>query len=195
MHAKVYKAMFLVVLVGMPLAAWRMAFVPRNAMAGRLDTQVAAKRERLKAVNKATATIGDLEKEIEALNKAINFLRAKLPSEKEIDKVLQEVWGLAEENHLVTKSIRTMDRKKLPADMAASMGQGEQPITIQLEGSFLGFYAFMQALEKQPRIMLVREMNMLKPEKSPEGYVSVEFIVTIFFENSENKPWQKTFAR
>ena len=42
MHAKVYKAMFLVVLVGMPLAAWRMAFVPRNAMAGRLDTQVAA---------------------------------------------------------------------------------------------------------------------------------------------------------
>ncbi|MCY2928268.1 MAG: type 4a pilus biogenesis protein PilO [Planctomycetota bacterium] len=194
MQAKVYKAMFLALLVGLPLAAWRMAFVPRNVMAGKIETQVADKRERLKAVNKATATIGDLEKEIEALNKAINYLRAKLPSEKEIDKVLQEVWGLAERNHLVTKSIRTMDRKKLPADVAASMGQGEQPITIQLEGSFLGFYAFMQELEKQPRIMLVREMTMLKPEKAPEGYVSVEFIVTIFFENSENKPWQKTYA-
>ena len=88
-----------------------------------------------------------------------------------------------------------MDRKKLPADVAASMGQGEQPITIQLEGSFLGFYAFLQELEKQPRIMLVREMNMLKTEKAAEGYVSVEFIVTIFFENSEARPWQKTFAR
>ena len=194
MQAKVYKAMFLALLLGLPLAAWRMAFVPRNVMAGKIETQVADKRERLKAVNKATATIGDLEKEIEALNKAINYLRAKLPSEKEIDKVLQEVWGLAERNHLVTKSIRTMDRKKLPADVAASMGQGEQPITIQLEGSFLGFYAFLQELEKQPRIMLVREMTMLKPEKAPEGYVSVEFIVTIFFENSENKSWQKTFA-
>ena len=195
MQAKVYKALFLAVLVGLPLSAWRMAFVPRNVMAGKLESQVADKRERLKAVNKATATIGDLEKEIEALNKAINYLRAKLPNEKEIDKVLQEVWGLAERNHLVTKSIRTMDRKKLPADVAASMGQGEQPITIQLEGSFLGFYAFLQELEKQPRIMLVREMNMLKTEKAAEGYISVEFIVTIFFENSEAKPWQKTFAR
>ena len=196
MHTKIYKALFLVVLVGMPLAAWRMAFVPRNAMAGRLESQVAAKREKLKAVNKATATIGNLEKEIEALHKAISFLRAKLPTEKEIDKVLQEVWGLAEQNRLITKSIRTMERKKMPADVVASMGQGEQPITIQLEGDFLGFYSFLQALEKQPRIMLLREMTMNKAESSPQGHVSVEFIVTIFFENSQEKaPWQKTSAR
>ena len=58
-----------------------------------------------------------------------------------------------------------------------------------LEGDFLGFYAFLQALENQPRIMRIHEMEleMLDKHGVPTGRVQASFTVTIFFEPSDGK--------
>ena len=101
-----------------------------------------------------------------------------------MDKVLREVWRLAEANHLTTKSIRTLKSggKAMLADPNGPYA--EQPISMKLEGPFKGFYGFLLALEVQPRIMRVREMKVEKLPRSVEGMVRAECEVSVFFERA-----------
>ncbi len=174
---------FAAVLMAIPLGAWQFIFKPRNLREQEMRQQIEAKQERLRALNYATANIGDLQKEISSLQSAIQYFQSKLPNEKEIDKVLQEVWQMAERNQLVTKSIRTLQRTGGAAEAGSHC---EQPISMQLEGDYMGLYAFMQALENQPRIMRIRSMTIRKPDKGGEGMVHATFIMSVFFEQSEN---------
>jgi len=176
---------FIVLLTGIPVVAWRFVFRPQNAQNAEMQKQIEAKQARLRELNQATGTIGDLRQRIEKLEKAMAFFRSKLPSEKEIDKVLQEVWQLAESNRLRTKSIRTLDRDRNSEFTSRAGAYCAQPISVQLEGSFLGFYSFLQALEDQPRIMRVQKMNLQKLKQGAEGTVQAEFIMTIFFEGTD----------
>ena len=138
----VFTALLLVILVG----TWWFVLRPNSRRNAEMIAQIAAKQEKLRELNQATGTIGDLKGEIASLDKAIHFFQSKLPNEKEIDKVLQEVWQMAERSQLVTKSIRTLQRTGAPRDAG---GPNEQPISMQLEGDYMGLYAFMQALENQ----------------------------------------------
>ncbi|MCJ7544015.1 MAG: type 4a pilus biogenesis protein PilO [Phycisphaerae bacterium] len=175
---------FVVLLMMIPLAAWWLVFRPADLYKAQMLEQVHVRQERLRELNQATAMLGDLKLEIAALEKAIGFFQSKLPSEKEIDKVLREVWRLAETNHLVTKSIRT-----LPVDeKTASATPREQPIAVQLEGDFRGFYGFLQALENQPRIMRINSMTVGKLKNASEGQVEAIFNMSIFFERAPTAP-------
>jgi Tfp pilus assembly protein PilO len=178
-------------LLAIPVGAWWFVFRPRSAGNAEMLQQIEAKRSKLQELNRATATIGDLRNEIASLEKGVAYFQSKLPSEKEIDKVLQEVWRLAEMNQLTTKSIRTMDRPGQMALLAPAEGpHAEQPITMKLEGDFIGFYSFLLALENQPRIMRIRKMTVKKPDKGAEGVIQVEFVMSVFFERSaKDKPW------
>jgi Tfp pilus assembly protein PilO len=100
-----------------------------------------------------------------------------------MDKVLQEIWHLAETNQLLAKSIRTLPSSE-QTEIAGPAGPHEQPIAVQLEGDFRGFYSFLQALENQPRIMRVSQMTLEKLKDAPEGHVKVNFDMTIFFERA-----------
>lgn len=174
-------------LIAVPVGAWWYVFRPRNARDAELRAQIAERQEKLQALNRATATIGDLQRQITSLKEAIGFFHSKLPSEKEIDRVLQEIWRMAESNKLLTKSIRTLKRKDSWRFTAAAGPHAEQPIMIQLEGDFLGFYAFLQALENQPRIMRIQDMVLKKPAKGPEGHMKARFVMTIFFERGKGR--------
>jgi len=180
---------FVVLLMGIPVVSWWFVFRPQNAQCQEMRAQIEAKQARLRELNRATATIGDLRDRIGKLEKAMAYFRSKLPSEKEIDKVLQEIWRLAESNQLRAKSIRTMDRTKGPTAFASNGEFCEQPIAVQLEGGFLGFYAFLQALENQPRIMRIQKMDLAKPRSGVQGDMQVDFNMSIFFEGaSKDKP-------
>ncbi|MCK4602325.1 MAG: type 4a pilus biogenesis protein PilO [Phycisphaerae bacterium] len=180
---------FVLLLMGIPVAAWWLVFRPNNASNAEMFQQIESKQAKLQELNRATGTIGDLKKEIQSLTKAMRFLQAKLPSQKEIDKILQEVWQLAEANNLVTKSIRTQKR---PRGISGIMGvqQAEQPIAVQLEGNFKGLYAFLLALENRPRIMRIHKIKISKLKNGPEGTVTADFVMSIFFEaNEKGKSW------
>ncbi len=173
------------ILLAIPVGAWWFVFRPHNAHNAEMRLEIEAKQEKLKALDRATGTIGSLKKEIATLTKAVAFFESKLPSKKEIDKVLQEVWRLAEANRLVTKSIRTLDRKKSGFTTADS-SHCEQPIAVKLEGNFAGLYVFLQALESQPRIMRIRHMKLTKPNGAPQGHVNADFTLSVFFEKEES---------
>ena len=82
----------------------------------------------------------DLPSEIEKLRKAISFFEGKLPEEKEMDKVLREVWQIAEKNGLTTKSVRSLKP-------VAGNDYSEQPIRMVITGGFGGYYNFLRDVE------------------------------------------------
>ena len=173
---------FALLLMAIPLGAWHFLFRPQNRQDTELRRQIELKQEKLRAVNRATAVIGDLQKEIASLTGAIEFFQSKLPSDKEIDQVLQELWQIAETNQLTTKSVRTLPRSQENL-LTAGNQHAEQPISMQLEGDFNGFYGFLQALESRPRIMRIRSLTMSRSAKV-QGGIQASLVMSIFFERS-----------
>ena len=179
------EALLAALLLGLPLGAWWFVFRPANDQHSEVRKQVEAKQQKLRKLNRLVGTVGSLKEEIASLEKAIAFFQSKLPSEKEIDKVLWETWRLAERNKLATKSIRTETRGPRSTSPYDTGSQSEQPIVIKLEGDFNGLYTFLQELENQPRIMRISRMKIVKAKKAPEGHVEASLDVSVFFEHSE----------
>lgn len=174
---------FVLLLAAIPLGSWWFVFRPRNARTAGMLVQIEAKQAKLRQLNETIAAIGDIQGEIGQLEKGIGFLQSKLPNEKEIDKVLQEVSRLAEANQLIAKSIRTQD--KAGASYASGTSHAEQSILMKLDGDFRGFYTFMIALENQPRIMRIKRLTLLKSDKGAEGVMQATFEMTVFFDRSD----------
>lgn len=190
------QVVFVFLLVGILVGSWFLVFRPRDVWDTRMRQQIDAKQKQLQKLNRATATIGDLKAEIAELEKAIAFFQSKLPSEKEIDKVLEELWRLAEGNNLAIKSINAMRRGQPSPFIAVGGPHAEQPIKMKFEGDFIGFYGFLLALEAQPRIMRIQRMT-LNCTDAGRGLVTVEMEMSVFFEqqtrNGKSTPWpQKT---
>src|SRR5438105_1094090 len=88
---------------------------------------IRTKQNALGNLQQATAGISDLNRKIDDLQKAITFFESKLPQEKEVDKVLREVWQMAEANSLTTKTIKTLKSERGP-------NYSEEPIQMSLSG-------------------------------------------------------------
>jgi type IV pilus assembly protein PilO len=139
-----------------------------------LLADTAAKRKTLSDLKQSTAGIVDWNQKIAELKQAISFFESKLPQEKEIDKILKEVWQMAEQNTLQTRTVKT-----LRTERAASYS--EQPIEMSLSGDFNGFYVFLQQLENMPRITRVTNMALTKITDH-EGQMQAKMTLSIFFE-------------
>jgi len=168
-------------LIAIPLRTWWYVVRPRNVRAEQIRQAIKAKQDELKALDGTQAAIGDLKREIIELSEGMAFLESRLPGETEIDKVLHSLWQVAKANALVTKGIRARDQTK-PGVASPPGPHCDQPIAMQLEGDFMKFYAFLQALESQPRLMRIRDMKITKAGNAPEGCVRAEFTMSVFFE-------------
>lgn len=184
MNETLRQAVFAMLLVGMVVGSYFFVFRPRDEAEARMRAEIEAKQKQLQKLNRATASIGDLREEISQLQQAIQFFESKLPTEKEIDKVLEEVWRLAEANSLTTKSICTLPRRGKSVFVHAGAARAEQPIKMKFEGDYQGLYKFLLALENQPRIMRVKQMS-LKEIPAQKGAVSAEMEISIFFEEGQ----------
>ena len=137
-------------------------------------TDIHTKQSALGNLQQATAGISDLNRKIDELQKAITFFESKLPQEKEVDKILREVWQMAEANSLTTRTIKTMKSERGP-------NYSEQPIQMSLSGDFKGFYSFLLQLEKLPRITRVTQMKLEKINDH-DGEMQAQMTLSIFFE-------------
>jgi len=181
---------FMVALMVIPIGAWWFVFRPQNTRNAEMRRQIEARQAKLRDLNTTLSAIGDLEEEIGSLNKAIEFFHSRLPSEKEIHKILQEIWLLAESNDLDAKSIRTLTSKGAKGYLPKGASQAEQLIGIELEGDFRGFYAFLLALEDQPRIMRISKMDLELVDKDETGKIKAAFELSIFFErDGKGESW------
>jgi len=178
---------FLVLLMVIPVGAWWFVFRPQDTSNAKMKQEIQARQAKLDQLNMVLKAKGDLESQIDSLSQAISFFESRLPQEKEIDQILREVWLLAEANKLKAKSIRTLVRKGAGGFISDQDDQSEQPIQVQLEGDFMGFYAFLLALEKQPRIMRISRMTLETDAKIPTGRIAADFELSVFFEKSDKE--------
>ncbi len=169
------KAVFFVLLLGVTVVGYQYMIKPANKNLAEAKGRVQAKLDKLTEFEKTTAAAESLTKQLEELQEAIKFFESKLPPTSEIHKVLEQVTVIAQEQGLKPKTIRTLKKED-------NSGYIEQPLEMQLEGNFNSFYSFLLELEKLPRIMKIRKLQLQKQEQS-EGQIAADFVVSIFFQN------------
>ena len=169
------KAVFFVLLVGVAAVGYRCMIKPANKHLAEAKGRVEAKLAKLSELERATAAAEDIAKQLEQLEGAVKFFESRLPPTSEIQRVLHDVTVIVQEQGLKSKTIRTLEKKD-------NSGYIEQALKMELEGNFNAFYSFLLELEKLPRIMKIRELDLQK-QKENEGQISANFIVSIFFQN------------
>jgi type IV pilus assembly protein PilO len=170
--------LFVILLLAMPIAAYMLLFKPLNAQKDEALRDTQAKQQKLTELATAMARTKDLPAEIESLKKAIEFLENKLPEEKEMDKVLQEVTEKARTNKLNIKSVRN-------AKAVQGANYSEQQIKMVIEGSFYpGFFKFLSDVENLPRLTKINEMKIEADEKN-NGAITADLTLTIYFEATQ----------
>ena len=170
------KTVFFILLLGTAYVGYQYMIKPANRHLAEAKERVQTKLAKLAEFEKATAAAEDLNKQLEQLQEAIKFFESKLPPTSEIDKVLQDVTVIGEKQGLKPKTIRTLKKKD-------NSGYIEQPLKMELVGNFNSFYSFLLELEKLPRIMKIRELELKKQTKD-EGQIAANFIVSIFFQKT-----------
>ncbi len=175
MSSSLRKIIFFVLLVGLAVVGYHFMIKPANADLEASKQRVEAKLAKLAEFEKATNAAKDLDKQLTQLRDAIDFFESKLPPTSEIHKVLEQVTVIAQKQGLKPKTIRTMARKN-------NNGYIEQPLRMQLQGNFNAFYSFLLEMEKLPRIMKIRQLE-LKKTTDAEGEVVADCILSIFFQS------------
>jgi len=170
------KAVFFVLLVGVAAVGYQYMIKPANKSLSEAKSRLDAKTAQLAKFQKATAAAEDLSRQLTQLQEAIQFFESKLPPKSQIHEVLEQVTLIAQKQGLDAKTIRTLAKKD-------NSGYIEQPLKMELQGNFGAFYSFLLELEKLPRIMKVRELE-LKKYKEGDGQIAASFIVSIFFQNT-----------
>lgn len=175
MNSNFRKFVFFVLLAGLAIGGYQFMIKKANKDLAEAQAKVDAKMEQLMKFEEATAAAEDVNKQLEKLQEAIDFFESKLPPKSQIHEVLEQVTLIAQKQGLKPKTIRTLALKD-------NSGYVEQPLKMELDGNFSSFYSFLLEIEKLPRIMKLRELD-LKKKNSFEGEVSANFIVSIFFQN------------
>lgn len=175
MNSNFRKFVFLVLLIGLGVVGYKYMIKPANKKLADKQAKVEAKMEQLMKFQEATAAAEDLSKQLAKLQEAIQFFESKLPPTSQIHEVLEQVTVIAQKEGLKPKTIRTLGKKD-------NSGYIEQPLKMELEGDFSSFYSFLLEIEKLPRIMKLRELE-LKKKNTDEGQISADFILSIFFQN------------
>jgi type IV pilus assembly protein PilO len=175
MSSTTRKVIFFALLIGLAVVGYHFMIRPANKHLVTAKQRVEGKLSRLSDFEKATSKAQDLSKQMTQVDEAISFFESKLPPTSEIHKVLEQVTVIAQKQGLETKSIRTLPQKE-------TSGYLEQPLRLELEGNFTAFYSFLLEVEKLPRIMKIRKLDLSKMKKS-EGEIAADFVVSIFFQN------------
>ena len=174
MKLGIRELLFLMLLLAVPVGAYIWIFQPTNKHIDQQRQTIEAKSQKLTSLREALGGIDDLNEEVEKLREAIEFFEAKLPKHHEIHRVLEQVTKIAENHRLETRLFKTLKPESIVA-------YSEQPIELEVSGSFDAFYQFMLELEKMPRITKVKEMELEKNKKE-EGITNSKIELSIYFD-------------
>lgn len=174
MNSNVRKALFFVLVVGVTFLGYRYMIQPANKVLAEQQTRVNTKTSKLAEFNDAEMAEQNLSDQLVQLQDAIKFFESKLPPKSQMHKVLEQVTVLAKKNGLDAKAIKTLAKKE-------NSGYVEQPLTMELYGNFESLYSFLLELERLPRIMKVRKLDLQKL-KGYEGQVRADCVISIFFQ-------------
>jgi len=184
------KIIFFVLLMSVAYLAERYLIRPADYQLAAQKGRLEAKVNRLKEFEKAAVTFEGFTKQLDELQKAIDFFESKLPPKSEIYTVLEQVTMSAQKHGLHPRTIRTLEQTVGNVSARETGGTGqpryiEQPLEMELVGNFSSFYAFLLELENLPRIMKLRQFRLTK-QAGNEGDIAATFIVSVFFQDRED---------
>ena len=174
---------FFIVLLAVPVGSFFYVFKPRNDQISEARKEIQVKQARLDSLAAVESKIDDIGLAIEEGRESIQLIEAKLPSEQDVQGLLQGVSQTAKRNKLNVKSFKS--EKIVPAALYM-----EQPIKVQMSGEFDGFYQFLLELENLPRITRIHQLKLEradgkggpKDEDLPPGSMKAEFTLSIYFQ-------------
>jgi type IV pilus assembly protein PilO len=183
MHFGFRELIFFAVLLAVPVASYMYVFQPRNDEIAQAQEEIQQKQARLDQLAQVIAKIDDIGLAIESGREAIEMIEAKLPSEQDVEGILEQVWQLAARSQLNVRSVKS----ERPVPAALYM---ELPLRVTMEGPFDGFYQFLLELENLPRITRVHQMDLKRADTGPRiaqgemppGSTLAEFTLSIYFE-------------
>lgn len=166
----------MVMLVGIPLSSYWLVFRPQNAEITDAKIEIAQKQALLGKLREETARNTDLQLANEEIKKSVETIEARLPTNKELDSVVRQVSDLAVQAGLAAPAMKSVK----PVKAALYM---EQPLELQLNGNFRGFYDFLIRLEQLPRITRILDMKIKRSDET-DGNTRTEFTLSIYFQDA-----------
>ncbi len=172
--------LFLIILVAVPAASLFFVFRPHNVRIEQQLEEIQRKELELVQLHEVLSQVDDLDRAIAEGRELISMIEGKLPTEQNVDEILDQVWQVTVGNGLAVKSVK--------ASKVEDEGlYRELPLEMVVEGSFDGFYRFLLQLENLPRITRVHEMRLerLKAESSSAGMfgqMKAVFTLSIYFQ-------------
>ncbi len=174
MKLGLFELIFLVVLIAMPVSSYWFVFKPRNEATTKAWKEIEQKERMLEKLDAANARTDSIEARNSQMVEAIDLVEGRLPSTKEVDKILTQVATLAREAKLQLPKVKTMP----PIESAQYM---EQPLEVTMRGDGDDFYSFLLDLEDLERITRIPEMKIERLAKQ-NGIVEVSFTLSIYFQ-------------
>jgi len=183
MRLGVREVMFFIVLLAVPIASFVYVFKPRNDDISAARSEIEIKQTKLEKLATLTRQLEDIGYAIDKGRESIELIEAKLPSQRDVEGILEKIWQIASRNGLAQKSVKS--EKPVPA--AHYM---ELPLKVLMEGEFTGFYQFLLELEGLERITRIHKMNLKRAselsgrgrKELPDGWIRAEFTLSIYFE-------------
>lgn len=176
MKLGIREIIFLIILLSVPIAAFKFVFMPRNAEILQAKNEIVDKESKLRKLAEAGNKIEDLSVTINALNDAVTMIEDRLPQEKRVDDVLRRAWEIARGHVLTIKKVEPQN--PLPASRYM-----ELPINVELEGSFDGFYLYLLDLEQMPRLTKIKDLHIERLDESL-GTIRANFTLSVYFQTT-----------
>jgi type IV pilus assembly protein PilO len=170
----VKEIIFVALMLALLGGTYMFVFSKTNSKREQLMSDISSKQKMLADLQAATTGIEDMNSKIDELSSAIKFFEQKLPQEKDVGDILQQVWDMAKTNSLQSRTVK-------PDKAEVGPNYCELPIQMSLSGDFNGFYAFLLQLEKLPRITRITQMNLQKINDH-DGEATAQLTLSIFFE-------------
>ena len=170
--------LFLAVLM-VPILSYFVVFKPQSEKIDQAKTEIEHRQERLATLRTETSRNDDLRAANEDIGNRSEEMDSLLPSGKEIDLIVRQVSALAVESGLSPPTLKS------EKPVAAARFR-EQPLKMSTSGSFEGFYEFLLALERLPRLTRVVDL-MLKDSNDDGVEVDADFTLSIYFQTDEGE--------
>ncbi|MBI1191070.1 MAG: type 4a pilus biogenesis protein PilO [Tepidisphaera sp.] len=165
----------LVVVVGLPVTSYFAFFRPANIKMQTEKEDCDHKEALLEKLQKITERDSDLVKANEDIKRSVKIIEARLPSGKEMDGLVRQVSDLAITSGLNAPTIKSS--KPVPAALYM-----EQPLEMQVTGSFVGFFTYLAQIEKLPRITRIHDLKIEGANKEGEE-IKAQFTLSIYFQD------------
>lgn len=168
--------LFLAVLL-VPILSYFVVFKPQSANIEQAKSEIDHKRDLLSSLRAETKRNDDLAQANKVIEGRIDEMESLLPSNKEIDQIVRQVSSLAIDAGLTPPTLKS-------TKPVAAARFREQPLEMSTGGTFAGFYDFLIAIEKLPRITRIVDMTI---KDSTEDGLEIEasFTLSIYFQVDE----------